>query len=81
LAYDALRAEGTAPAVLNAANEVAVAAFLDGALAYPAIAKVIADVLEAVPAVGADCIETILDADGAARRAARSSVQLRGGRS
>lgn len=46
LAYDAGRTGGTAPAVLNAANELAVAAFLDGALGFLGIAEVVARVLE-----------------------------------
>ena len=50
LAYAALRAGGTAPAVLNAANEVAVEAFLAGRLPFTGIAGVIADTLDAVPA-------------------------------
>ncbi len=45
LAYAALEAGGTAPAVLNAANEVAVQAFLDGRLSYPAVVEVVARVL------------------------------------
>ena len=45
LAYDALRAGGGAPAVLNAANEVAVAAFLDGRIGFTDIAEVVDGVL------------------------------------
>ena len=47
LAFAALRADEAAPAVLNAANEVAVAAFLDGQLAFPQIAAANAAVLDA----------------------------------
>jgi 1-deoxy-D-xylulose-5-phosphate reductoisomerase len=46
LAYEALRADEAAPAVLNAANEVAVEAFLAGGLSFPGIARVNASVLE-----------------------------------
>ena len=74
LAYAALRAGGTAPAVLNAANEVAVAAFLEGRLRYTAIPQVIEYALERTPAVRADALETVLDADRAARRAAADCV-------
>ena len=54
LAYEALRAGGTASAVLNAANEVAVEAFLAGRLPFTGIARVIADTLNAVPPGAAD---------------------------
>jgi 1-deoxy-D-xylulose-5-phosphate reductoisomerase len=74
LAYAALRDGGTAPAVLNAANEVAVAAFLENKLRYTAIPQVVADVLERVAAGRADSIEAVLDADRAARRAAADRV-------
>jgi 1-deoxy-D-xylulose-5-phosphate reductoisomerase len=47
LAYDALRAGGTLPVVLNAANEVAVQRFLDGSLAFTAIPRVIAETMAA----------------------------------
>jgi 1-deoxy-D-xylulose-5-phosphate reductoisomerase len=56
LAYAALREGGTAPAVLNAANEVAVAAFLDGKLRFTAIPQVIEHALRAVPAAVADSL-------------------------
>jgi 1-deoxy-D-xylulose-5-phosphate reductoisomerase len=79
LAYSALRAGGTAPAILNAANEVAVAAFLDGKLRYTAIPEVIAHALEQVPGIPADALETVLEADRAARNAATGCVaQLMG---
>jgi 1-deoxy-D-xylulose-5-phosphate reductoisomerase len=74
LAYAALREAGTAPAVLNAANEVAVAAFLDGKLRYTAIPQVIEHALECVRATSADALETVLEADRAARSAAAEGV-------
>jgi len=74
LAYAALREAGTAPAILNAANEVAVAAFLDGKLRYTAIPQVIEGALERVRAVPADTLETVLEADRAARSAAADGV-------
>jgi 1-deoxy-D-xylulose-5-phosphate reductoisomerase len=70
LAYEALRAGGSAPAILNAANEVAVEAFLAGALRFTAIPRVIADTLEAVAAAAGDSIAAVLEADASARRAA-----------
>ena len=74
LAFQALRTAGNAPAVLNAANEVAVQAFLEGRLAYPHIARVIAASLDEVPAARADTLETVLAADHAGREAARRSL-------
>ncbi|AOY90908.1 1-deoxy-D-xylulose-5-phosphate reductoisomerase [Cupriavidus sp. USMAA2-4] len=70
LAFDALRAEGVAPAVLNAANEVAVEAFLQGAIRFTDIAHIVARVLE-LPAEGdAASLEGVLAADAGARRQA-----------
>jgi 1-deoxy-D-xylulose-5-phosphate reductoisomerase len=74
LAYGALRSGGTAPAVLNAANEIAVAAFLAGRLAFTEIAGVIADTLEAVQSGPADDLSEVMAADTRARRAASARV-------
>jgi 1-deoxy-D-xylulose-5-phosphate reductoisomerase len=74
LAYDALAAGGSAPAVLNAANEVAVAAFLDGRLPFLRIADVIAAALESVPASAASDLDSVLAADAAGRQAARDAL-------
>ncbi|HEV7822799.1 MAG TPA: 1-deoxy-D-xylulose-5-phosphate reductoisomerase [Burkholderiales bacterium] len=67
LARAALRAGGSAPAVLNAANEVAVAAFLDSTLAFSRIPELIADALAAVPVAPLQKIEDVYAADQAAR--------------
>ena len=74
LAYAALGAGGTAPAALNAANEVAVAAFLDGRLRYTAIPQVIEHALEHSDTVPADSLEAILEADRLARRDADERI-------
>ncbi|WP_042885952.1 1-deoxy-D-xylulose-5-phosphate reductoisomerase [Cupriavidus necator] len=74
LAFDALRAGGVAPAVLNAANEVAVEAFLGGKVRFTDIAGIVRKVLEAAPQGAADTLEAVLDADRLAREAARSAV-------
>ena len=74
LAYDALARGGTAPAVLNAANEVAVEAFLAGRLAFTGIAGVIAETLMAVPPSAADNLEQIMEADARARSQADQRV-------
>jgi 1-deoxy-D-xylulose-5-phosphate reductoisomerase len=68
LAYAALRAGGTAPAILNAANEVAVAAFLAGDLAFLAIPELIERTLSALPAEPADDLAVLLASDQRARR-------------
>ncbi len=77
LAYRAGRAGGTAPAWLNAANEVAVAAFLDGALAWAAIPEVIAESLDHHDGAVADSVAAVLDADRRARVVARAEVRRR----
>lgn len=77
LAYDALRAGGAAPAVLNAANEEAVAAFLDGRLAYRSISAVIAEALERAHALSVETLDSILDADRVARIDARQCIRQR----
>jgi 1-deoxy-D-xylulose-5-phosphate reductoisomerase len=77
LAYEVLRAGGDAPAVFNAANEVAVAAFLEGRLAFPAITDVIESVLERVPPAAVTTLDDVLRADGRARAAAAAAVDRR----
>jgi 1-deoxy-D-xylulose-5-phosphate reductoisomerase len=74
LAYDALACGGTAPTVLNAANEIAVAAFLADRLPFHGIAAVIEDTLAAIPAVQAASIDAIVQADGRARMHATARV-------
>ena len=74
LAFDALRRGGTAPAALNAANEVAVAAFLDGRIAFADISGIIEPVMSKHRSQDAGSIESILSADDEARRAARAMV-------
>ncbi len=70
LAYQALEAAGTAPAILNAANEVAVAAFLDRRIPYLGIAASLEAVLSRLAGVPADSLEDLMAADAAARREA-----------
>jgi 1-deoxy-D-xylulose-5-phosphate reductoisomerase len=74
LAYAALRRGGTAPAVLNAANEVAVEAFLAGRLPFTGIPGVIADTLDSVPARAADDLAAVMAADAHARSAASARI-------
>ena len=75
LAYQALRAAGTAPAVLNAANEVAVAAFLDKQISFLSIPRVIGAVLDALPVNTVGCLDDVLGADAEARRTAQRQIQ------
>jgi len=70
LAFEALRRGGTAGAVLNAANEVAVERFLAGDIPFPAITETVSEVLARVPVAPATDVETILAADRAAREEA-----------
>jgi 1-deoxy-D-xylulose-5-phosphate reductoisomerase len=74
LARSAAEAGGTAPAVLNAANEVAVGAFLEGRCRFPDIVALIERVLARRPAMPADCVADILAADGWARREAQAAI-------
>ena len=74
LAYEALRAGGNAPAVLNAANEIAVAAFLDLQLPFQAIASVIENTLAAIPLGAVETLEQVLEADALARQIAQEQV-------
>jgi len=77
LAYRALEAGGTAPAALNAANEEAVAAFLDGRVAFPGIPESIQEVLETEPGTTASTLEDVLEADRRARERARQALARR----
>src|SRR4051794_15214393 len=75
LAREAGEAGGTAPCVLNAANEIAVQAFLDGALPFTGIAEVIERALDAVPARPVGHFSDLYRADADARDHARELVQ------
>lgn len=76
LAYQALNAGGTSTAILNAANEIAVEAFLKRQIKFTDIARIIADVLETVPSTAADSLEQILSADELARKVAQQQMQV-----
>ena len=77
LAFAAGREGETAPAWLSAANEVAVEAFLDGALSWVGIAELLAEALESWTGDRADDLEAVLDVDRRARVEARSLVAAR----
>ncbi|WP_425476536.1 1-deoxy-D-xylulose-5-phosphate reductoisomerase [Thermomonas fusca] len=74
LAFGALAAGGTAPAVLNAANEEAVSAFLQGRIGFLGIPDTVAATLDVMPPQSADSIDALLAADAGARAAARARI-------
>jgi 1-deoxy-D-xylulose-5-phosphate reductoisomerase len=75
LAYEAGRLGETAPAVLNAANEEAVAAFLDGRIAWVTIPDVLKAVLARHDGGRADGVDAVIDADRRGRDAARREIE------
>ena len=74
LAREAAQAGGTAPCVLNAANEIAVHAFLAGRLPFLGIAEVIERTLEVLPGAPIRAFESLYEADREARRVAEEAV-------
>ena len=74
LAYDALALGGTAPAILNAVNEVAVAAFLSKHIAFLDIAKLIANALDHIPAEPVSSLGQLIEVDERARRFAEANI-------
>lgn len=77
LAYAALKADGLAPTVLNAANEIAVSAFLDQQISYLDIASTVEAVLDSCDTGKAESLEDVLVADGSARRMAQAFIDKR----
>jgi len=77
LAYRALASGGSLPAVLNAANEEAVAAFLDGRIPFTAIPEAIGEVMDAHPSAPLRELGDVLDADLWARERARQAFRRR----
>ncbi len=77
LAFAALETGGTAPAILNAANEVAVQAFLERRIRFTAIAAVVEWALERVAVSAVETLTTILAADAAARMVANEWIAAR----
>jgi 1-deoxy-D-xylulose-5-phosphate reductoisomerase len=74
LAYDALHAGGSSPAIMNAANEVAVQAFLDRRIGFRMIDRLIARVMDALPSCAANDIESVCEQDRRARVLANSYI-------
>jgi 1-deoxy-D-xylulose-5-phosphate reductoisomerase len=75
LAFEAVRAGGTAPVVLNAANEVAVAAFLDRRLGFLGIAELVDRTLQAIEVQPVEDLDQLLEMDRQARRLAEQALQ------
>lgn len=75
LAYEALEAGGTAPAILNAANEVAVEAFLNRKIGFREIDRLIARVMEKLPCDQITDIDALLEQDREARSVAQTFIQ------
>ncbi|BCM25041.1 1-deoxy-D-xylulose 5-phosphate reductoisomerase [Methyloradius palustris] len=71
LAFDALKKGGTAPAILNAANEIAVEAFLNGKIGFMGIPRIIESVLSDATISLASSLSTVIEADKLARKAAK----------
>jgi 1-deoxy-D-xylulose-5-phosphate reductoisomerase len=78
LAYRALAGGGTLPAVLNAANEEAVGAFLDGRIPFTAIPEQVGETMDARPAGPATALADVLAADAWAREHTRAGLARRG---
>ncbi|WP_160106804.1 1-deoxy-D-xylulose-5-phosphate reductoisomerase [Pseudomonas izuensis] len=78
LARQAAEAGNSAPAMLNAANEVAVAAFLDGRVRYPEIASIIEETLNLEPVVAVDDLDAVFTADAKARLLAEQWLSRHG---
>lgn len=78
LARQAAEAGGSAPAMLNAANEVAVSAFLDRRIRYPEIASIIEEVLVLEPVVAVNELDAVFAADAKARSLAEQWLQRNG---
>ncbi len=78
LARDAAQAGGSAPATLNAANEIAVEAFLQGRIRFPEIARIIAQVLEQQPVEPVASLEAVFEADRRARELSRHWLERQG---
>jgi 1-deoxy-D-xylulose-5-phosphate reductoisomerase len=79
LAYAAQKAGGSATATLNAADEIAVEAFLAEQIPFPAIASTVAETLERVPGREPSSVQEVLEIDRLSRREARNVIESRWG--
>ena len=79
LAYEAQEAGGSATCTLNAADEIAVEAFLAGSIPFPAIAATVAETLDRIPSREPQTVAEVLEIDRASREAAREVIEARWG--
>jgi 1-deoxy-D-xylulose-5-phosphate reductoisomerase len=77
LAYNALKTGKNTPATLNAANEVAVEAFLNKQIGFLDISKTIESVLDSVPTVNLDTLASVVENDQISRQVAKSVIESR----
>ena len=77
LAYNALKIGKNAPATLNAANEIAVEAFLNNQIGFLDISKTIESVLEAAPTASLDTLASVVENDQLSRQIAKSVIESR----
>jgi 1-deoxy-D-xylulose-5-phosphate reductoisomerase len=75
LAFEAMASGASAPVTLNAANEIAVAAFLDGSIGFDRIPRLVADVMERIPVTAIENLEDVMQQDQQARREANDWVK------
>jgi 1-deoxy-D-xylulose-5-phosphate reductoisomerase len=75
LAFEAMASGASAPVTLNAANEIAVAAFLDGTIGFDGIPRLVADVMERIPLTAIENLEDVMQQDEQARREANNWVK------
>jgi 1-deoxy-D-xylulose-5-phosphate reductoisomerase len=80
LAFEAMETGGSATATLNAADEIAVEAFLDGRISFPAIAATVAETLDKVAVREPQSVAEVLEIDRASRQTARDVIDKRWGR-
>lgn len=77
LAFEALNEPDSAPAILNAANEVSVEAFLNGQIPFTDIARINEQVMQILPAVQAESVDQLLEIDSQARKLAHQQIKRR----
>jgi 1-deoxy-D-xylulose-5-phosphate reductoisomerase len=75
IAFEAMQAGASAPVTLNASNEVAVAAFLDGKIGFEQIPRLVSDVLERISVSAVESLDDVLGQDQQARHAAQQWVE------
>jgi len=74
LAWQAMEAGGSAPAILNAANEVAVSAFLQGRIGFLSIPALVEHALSTLPDMAADTLDALLAADARSRQVTSTAI-------